>query len=172
MAPSLECPQCSFTFTPSGAGPLRCPSCNFAGAASASAGRTRTVAVGYGGATGAYQPVPTMAVAHPTAPAYASGPVIQRTSGSAITSFVLGVATYVVGWFGFALGPLALVMFLLPVLAIVFGAVGIKQTKDPTVGGKGLAVAGLVLGIVAVAIGLLVALLVMLVFAMFVAAFG
>jgi len=41
----------------------------------------------------------------------------------------------------------------LSVLAIIFGGVAISQTgKDPTLGGRGMAIAGLVLGIIIVAV--------------------
>lgn len=62
-----------------------------------------------------------------------------KTSGMAIAALVTGIAAFVV------FGPLA-------VLAIIFGAIGISQAnKDPNLKGKGMAVAGLVLGIIAVA---------------------
>ena len=58
-----------------------------------------------------------------------------RTSALAITSLVLGIL-------GFFLGFLS-------ILAIIFGGVALNQIgKDPTLGGKGMAIAGLVLGIV------------------------
>lgn len=59
----------------------------------------------------------------------------RRTSGLAVASLVLGIL-----WLG-GLGAL---------LAIIFGAVGLKQTKDGQRGGRGLAIAGLVLGIVGI----------------------
>ncbi len=63
----------------------------------------------------------------------------EKTSGLAIAALVMGIAAFVV------FGPLA-------VLAIIFGAIGISQAnKDPNLKGKGMAVAGLVLGIIAVA---------------------
>ncbi|MBA7621933.1 hypothetical protein ES703_29303 [subsurface metagenome] len=80
----------------------------------------------------------------PKAPAAAPAPAPraaagERTSGLAIAALVMGIAAFVV------FGPLA-------VLAIIFGAIGISQAnKDPNLKGKGMAVAGLVLGIIAVA---------------------
>jgi len=62
-------------------------------------------------------------------------PEVERTSGLAIASLVLGIL-------GIFIGPLA-------ILAIIFGAVAIAQTrKDPGLKGKGIALAGLVCGIV------------------------
>ncbi len=70
------------------------------------------------------------------APRAAAG---EKTSGMAIAALVMGIAAFVV------FGPLA-------VLAIIFGAIGISQAnKDPSLKGKGMAKAGLVLGIIAVA---------------------
>lgn len=55
---------------------------------------------------------------------------VQRTSGLAVASLVLGII-------GFS------------ILAIIFGGVAIGQTeKDPNLSGRGMAVAGLVLGII------------------------
>ena len=77
-------------------------------------------------------------LANPVAaePATVSAPVqgvpvkTQRTSGFAITALVLGI-----------LG--------ISLLAIIFGAIAIHQTgKDPYLSGKGMAIAGLVLGCV------------------------
>jgi hypothetical protein len=44
---------------------------------------------------------------------------------------------------------------LLSILAIIFGAIGMKQTADRNQSGRGLAIAGLVLGIVGAAIALI-----------------
>lgn len=61
----------------------------------------------------------------------------QRTNGPAIASLVLGV--------------LGCVPFLPGLLATVLGVIGIRMTRDPLVGGKGLAITGLVLGLVSLA---------------------
>lgn len=68
--------------------------------------------------------------AYPSAaPVYAQVP-LQRTSGLAIASLVLGI----IG---------------LSLFAIIFGAIAMNQIgKDPAIGGRGLAIAGLVLGII------------------------
>lgn len=64
----------------------------------------------------------------------------RGTSGLAIASLVLGIL-----WIG-GLGAL---------LAVIFGAIGLKQTRDGQVGGRGMAIAGLILGIIGI-IGLVV----------------
>lgn len=48
---------------------------------------------------------------------------------------------------------------LAPILAIVFGAIGLSRTRDPRVGGKGFAIAGLTLGCVGIALTLMYALM-------------
>jgi hypothetical protein len=61
-------------------------------------------------------------------------PGAPKGNGAAVTSLVLGL--------------LLCIPFLSSALAILFGMVGIRNTRDPQVRGKGLAVAGLILGIV------------------------
>ena len=71
------------------------------------------------------------------APPPAAAPVAAgaRTSGMAIAALVMGIISIFIN-------PLA-------ILAIIFGGIGISQTgKDPTLKGKGMAVAGLAIGIV------------------------
>ena len=69
----------------------------------------------------------------------------QQTSGLAIASMVCGILSLVFFWvpvFGFLLG----------IIAIIFGAVSIRQIgREPNLGGRGMAIAGLVCGIVGVA---------------------
>jgi uncharacterized membrane protein YvbJ len=58
----------------------------------------------------------------------------ERTSGMAITSLILGII-------GVFLAPFS-------ILAIIFGAIAMSQTsKDPSLKGKSVAIAGLVIGI-------------------------
>ena len=70
-------------------------------------------------------------------PGYAPGPYYNqpptRTSGAAITSFVCGL----LGCF-----------IITPLLAIIFGFVGISATGNPQVKGRGFAITGLILGFV------------------------
>ena len=61
-----------------------------------------------------------------------------RTSGLAIASLVLGIVW--VYWIG-------------SILAVIFGHVALSQTKrDPNLRGRGMAIAGLVLGYVGIAL--------------------
>jgi hypothetical protein len=77
--------------------------------------------------------------APPSPPSY-SAVATQGTNGLAIASLVLGIL-----W-GYGL---------FSVLAIIFGAVGLKQTAERNQGGRGMATAGLVLGIVGAALALI-----------------
>lgn len=69
-----------------------------------------------------------------------------HTPASSILSFIFGVLFFVTL---FTTSLWAIVGILFPVLAIVFGAVGISKTRrDGQLKGKGFAIAGLVLGII------------------------
>ena len=64
-----------------------------------------------------------------------------RTSGLAIASLACGICGLVIPLLGVILG----------ILGIVFGVVAMNQTgRDPTLGGRGMAIAGLVCGIVVI----------------------
>jgi hypothetical protein len=67
---------------------------------------------------------------------YGYGNAPRRGNAWAVASLVLGL--------------LGCVPFITGVLAIVFGALGIRKTRDPSAGGQGLAIAGLILGIISV----------------------
>lgn len=78
------------------------------------------------------------------APAYLV-PAGPRNSGTAITAMILGILSFfpvfvswipVIGWFT----PL------LPLAAVIFGHVALGQIRREGLGGKGMAVTGLVLG--------------------------
>ena len=72
---------------------------------------------------------------------------VQRTSGMAVASLVLGIASFPLYFLAIITGP----------LAIIFGAVSIGQiNREPELGGKGMAMAGLVLGIVTIVLWILV----------------
>ena len=82
----------------------------------------------------------------PPPPAPVVYQVVQPTNGLATASLVLGIVGIALFWF---LG------FILSILAIVFGGVGISRA-DAGAPGKGVAIAGLVLGIVGLLLPLLV----------------
>ena len=65
---------------------------------------------------------------------YSMAPVPRSTSGAAVASLVLGI--------------LGCVPILTGIPAAILGFIGIRQTRDPLVRGRGMAVAGLVLGLI------------------------
>jgi hypothetical protein len=65
---------------------------------------------------------------------YPSAP--RRSNGPAIASLVLGIV--------------GCVPFISGLLAIILGIIGIRKTRDPAVGGKGMAIAGIILGILSI----------------------
>lgn len=75
----------------------------------------------------------------PSANPYASFPTTTSNSAYSIVSFVLGIVSIFMCFFGVITG----------VIGVIFGIIGIRQANaDPTrVGGKGLAIAGIVLSL-------------------------
>ena len=71
----------------------------------------------------------------PTGGGY-SLPPQRKTSGAAIASLVFGI--------------LGCVPFITGLLAVILGIVGIGKTKDPRYSGRGLAIAGLILGLLSI----------------------
>ncbi|HWE04563.1 MAG TPA: DUF4190 domain-containing protein [Tepidisphaeraceae bacterium] len=61
----------------------------------------------------------------------------RSTSAAAVASLVLGV--------------LGCIPFVPGLLAVLFAVIGLRATRNPQVGGRGLAIAGLVLGLVSIA---------------------
>lgn len=79
---------------------------------------------------------------------------VQRTSGMAVASMVLGIVALV---FSLALAGFAI----LGVLAVIFGHVALDQMKkDQALTGRGMAIAGLATGYVGIGIIALIVLLV------------
>ncbi|MEO5960473.1 MAG: DUF4190 domain-containing protein [Opitutaceae bacterium] len=64
-------------------------------------------------------------------------PASAPTSGFALASMILGIVSLVGGFF----------LFVPPILAVVFGHVSLSQTKkNPALRGRGMGIAGLVMG--------------------------
>jgi hypothetical protein len=68
-----------------------------------------------------------------------------KTSGLAVTALVTGIVGLCLSW-------VAVLDLVLPIVAIVFGAVGMSQTRTKGMAGRGMAIAGLVMGIITVAV--------------------
>ncbi len=79
------------------------------------------------------------------APGYPSA-ASRPTSGLAITAMVCGIAGIVLFW--------AIIPVLASIVAVITGHMALGQIKrDPALGGRGMAIAGLILGYLVVAIG-------------------
>lgn len=76
-------------------------------------------------------PVPQVQVVYPTQP------IAQKANGLAIASLVCGVV--------------GCIPFLTSLIALVLGWVGLRKARNPDVGGKGLALAGMILGLIGLA---------------------
>ena len=102
---------------------------------------------GWGPSAPTPAPPPTPYGTAPTYLPYGQPPVPQKTSGMAITGFVLGLVALVpCFWFWIQVPG---------VLGIVFSVIGLKATAGGRLKGRGLAIAGLVVSILAVAIAAL-----------------
>ena len=77
------------------------------------------------------------------------GPPVRQGNGLAVAGMVLGIIGVVFAFIPF-LG--VLLGIILGLLALVLGGVGLGRAKDPSRGGRGQAITGVVLGIVALGI--------------------
>lgn len=89
---------------------------------------------------------PTTPPPAPSTTSTETAPAPAQSTGFGITSLVLGCVGVLFFW----------LYAIVPVLAIIFGGIDIKRAKDAGRKPSGLAIAGLVLGIVFGVIGLLV----------------
>lgn len=85
------------------------------------------------------------AYAYPPPPGY---PVRPKANGLALTSMILGILGITVG--------LCLIAFpVMPILAVVFGHIGLSQIRKTGAPGRGFAITGLVTGYIGIALSLL-----------------
>ena len=81
----------------------------------------------------------------PAPSAYAPQP---KTNGMALASMILGILGITVG--------LCLIFFpVMPILAVIFGHIGLTQTRNTGAPGRGYAIAGLVTGYTGIALAVL-----------------
>jgi hypothetical protein len=137
-----------------GASPV-CPACGFG----SGSGSAPSPAVS-GPTSPPVQPMMSAPAGFAAPPPMGMSPAQQRTSGKAIAALVLGIVSMCVPYVGLVTG----------IIAIIFGVLGMKEVdRDPqNVKGKGMAIAGLVLG----AVALLLYLIVILFFGAFLMSFG
>lgn len=94
------------------------------------------------------QPPPSQAWDDPGA----APPAQQGSNGLAIAALVTGIIALLLSWIP-VVNVLALV---LGIVAVATGVGGVRRTRTAGVGGKGLAVGGLVTGIIAILLSLLI----------------
>ena len=93
----------------------------------------------------AYSPTTPPAYAPYGAPVYPAAPAPRPTSGLAITSLICGIAGVVLVW--------AIIPVLASIAAVITGHMALGQTRrDPGIGGRGMAITGLILGYAMIAI--------------------
>ena len=93
----------------------------------------------------AYSPTTPPAYAPYGAPVYPAVPAPRPTSGLAITSLICGIAGVVLVW--------AIIPVLASIAAVITGHMALGQTRrDPGIGGRGMAITGLILGYAMIAI--------------------
>lgn len=78
------------------------------------------------------------------------GEVVVKTGVAAVFALVLGLLALVAALTG-VLAPVAIV---LGVIGLILGIVGIRSARSPRTTGKGVAIGGLVLGIIATLLGI------------------
>lgn len=77
----------------------------------------------------------------------------RRSNGVAIAALVCGIVALLLSW----LPGINLLAMLLGLIALICGFVGLGKAKDPTVvGGRGMAIAGIVTGLLALVVSVLV----------------
>lgn len=139
---AVRCPKCSNVFTPAPGQPTRCPKCGFG-----AGGPARPAAPAMGGpAPGGY------------APPYGQPPMMHGPppKGQAVTSMVLGIVScciwivpFIGIWVALASG----------ITAIVMAVLAMKKIKLGQAAGRGMAITGLVLGIITTAVAALLLIL-------------
>lgn len=87
-------------------------------------------------------------------PQYRSDPAAggSGSNGPAIAAVVTGVVALLLSW----IPGINLLAFLLAIAALVTGVMGMRRAARPDVGGKGMAIAGIVTGGLALILGVLV----------------
>lgn len=96
-------------------------------------------------------PPPPPAYGYASPPGFPPPPVYQakpKANGLALTSMILGIL-------GITVGICLLFFPVLPILAVVFGHIGLTQTRKTGAPGRGYAIAGLVTGYIGIALAIL-----------------
>lgn len=129
--PRLKCPQCATVFQPAQGQAPECPGCGYS---------TQQTAPSYSQSSFGITAPPGQRSPPPTASGF-QDVASTKTNGLAVAALVLGII------------GIPLMMMVLPgLLALIFGIVGVQQTSSRGQAGKGMAIAGIVLGAIAVGI--------------------
>lgn len=98
---------------------------------------------------------PTYQAPPPSAPSGYIPPAPQpHSNGMAIASLIIGIFALILSW-------TVVLGIILGALALIFGFLGKKKAHtDPSVGGRGMAIAGIVLAFIGIAIAALIIILV------------
>lgn len=91
-------------------------------------------------------------MSEPTYGAQPAGHQGNRTNGPAIAALVTGIIALLLSW----IPGINLVAFVLAIAALITGFIGLKHAGRPDTGGRGMAITGLVTGVLAFIIGILV----------------
>ncbi len=90
-----------------------------------------------------------------TEPTYGNAPATTSgagTNGAAIAALITGIIALLLSW----IPGINLLAFLLGIVAVVTGVIGLRNANQRGEGRKGMAIAGLVTGILALIVGVLV----------------
>lgn len=134
-----------------GAAPQQPPAPSYPGAAPQQPGYPGTApqSQGYPGAAPAAPGYGAPSYGQPYAPPY---PVPLKSNGLAITALICGIAGVVLFWLAYIVLP-----FLAAVTAIITGHLALGRIKrDPALGGKGIALTGVILGYVGAVLNLVI----------------
>lgn len=85
-------------------------------------------------------------------PAYTAAPVAQPSNGMGVAALVLGILGLTTGW----IPGVNYVTWIMSLLAIIFGGIGISKANKGEATNKGMAITGLVLGCIAFALAIIV----------------
>lgn len=89
-------------------------------------------------------------------------------SGLALGALITGILTFVCGCPALICGPFALISMPIAIIAIVLGHLALSEIKkNPGIKGHGMAMAGLILGYIALALGLIYILMIVIFLTMF-----
>ena len=88
----------------------------------------------------------------PPPPPPPMGAPVQQSNGMAVAALVLGILAIVTFWIPF----FNIVSIIMGIVALILGFLGRGRSKQPGVGGGGMAMTGIILGALAIVLSILV----------------